>query len=262
VLFLSKKWEVQPIWVDFKPQITIACICLILAVTVLCAAAVAASTRLGQVMTIVVCFGIFVLSLFSNFLIGRHVFSNELLGMVAAAKADDPEKAAFDGPESVYSIRLEMPPLKPMPAGTPFYFGPNPSGFPLLSRDAYVEYKGDLTSVGAMMAPNTGPTILVTESAPPYQEFKVRNIGARATRVSRPPEAGDYVFVAETKVNAVAMATWGTIPNLQFYWLLDAITQNRPVSAAYFATAVVYAMAQIGGFLSLGVILFQRRDVG
>ena len=261
-LFLSKKWEVQPIWVDFKPQITIACICLVLAVTVLCAAAVAASTRLGQVMTIVVCFGIFVLSLFSNFLIGRHVFSNELLGTIASAKADDPEKLAFDGPESSYTIRLEMPPTKPMPAGTEFHYGPNPSGFPLLSRDPYLEYKGDLTSVGAMKAANAGPTILVTESTPPHQEFKVRNIGADPIRVYRAPEVGDYVFASDTKVNAVAMATWGAIPNLQFYWLLDAITQNRPVSIAYFGTAVAYALAQIGGFLSLGVILFQRRDVG
>lgn len=49
VLCISKEWMPQPIATDFKPQVTLACACLILAILVLCAIAVAASTRLGQV---------------------------------------------------------------------------------------------------------------------------------------------------------------------------------------------------------------------
>jgi hypothetical protein len=81
-------------------------------------------------------------------------------------------------------------------------------------------------------------------------------------KIYRVPEAGDYVFAGPTRTNPIALAVWGCVPNLQFYWLLDAISQNRPVSARYFGLASLYAVVQIGTFLSLGVILFQRRDVG
>jgi ABC-type transport system involved in multi-copper enzyme maturation permease subunit len=262
ILMVSKKWEMQSLGTDFKPQVTIACSCLILAVMVLCAVGVAASTRLGQVMTIVVCFGVFVLSLFSNFLFGRHVFRNELLGTVAVVRAQDPTKADFNSPESIFSIRLETPPRKPMPPGTPLYYGPSPSGFPLMAKGTYIPYKGDLSSSGAMSAPGVGPAIIVTDSKPPYQELEIRNIGATPVVVMRPPERGDYVFTQDTKTNLPALGAWGAIPNLQFYWLLDAVSQNRPVSATYLGVAALYACSQIAAFLSLGIVLFQRRDVG
>jgi len=262
LLFISKKWGFQPLYTDFKPQIMMACTCLVMAVMVLAAVAVAASTRLGQVMTIVICFGVFVLSLFSNNLIGKRVFSNTLIGAIAAVQPDDPEKSDFRSADSIYSIVLENAARKPMPPGTPFYYGPSPSGYPLIGLGTYTPYKGDLTSSGEMSSPGVGPAIIVTESQPPYRVFKVRNIGATPIDILRPPESGDYVFVQPTRVNHVAWAAWGAVPNLQYYWLLDAISQNRPVSFSYFATALLYALAQIGAFLSLGVILFQRRDVG
>ncbi|MFN9977498.1 MAG: ABC transporter permease [Phycisphaerae bacterium] len=59
VLFTSKTWAFQGLLVDFKPQILLACICLAIAILVLTSVAIAASTRLGQVMTIVVCMGVF-----------------------------------------------------------------------------------------------------------------------------------------------------------------------------------------------------------
>jgi hypothetical protein len=52
------------------------------------------------------------------------------------------------------------------------------------------------------------------------------------------------------------------IPNIQSFWLVDAITQNQPVPASHVALIAVYALAQIGVFLSLAVILFQTREVG
>jgi hypothetical protein len=49
---------------------------------------------------------------------------------------------------------------------------------------------------------------------------------------------------------------------MQFYWLLDAVSQNRPVPPDYFALAILYTFSQVGVFLSLATVLFQRRDVG
>jgi len=87
VLLFNKDWELQPITTDLKPQITLACACLAMALLVMSAIAVAASTRLGQVMTIVVCAGVFMLGLLSNHFIGRHVFVNERIGEVQTSRS-------------------------------------------------------------------------------------------------------------------------------------------------------------------------------
>src|SRR6185295_19746401 len=47
ILVFDKSWRVQGLAVDFKPQVTLACACLVLAILVLSAIATAASTRLG-----------------------------------------------------------------------------------------------------------------------------------------------------------------------------------------------------------------------
>jgi hypothetical protein len=49
---------------------------------------------------------------------------------------------------------------------------------------------------------------------------------------------------------------------MHYFWLLDAVSQNQPVPVGYLGTAALYACLQIGAFLSLAVVLFQKRDVG
>ncbi|MBX3382905.1 MAG: ABC transporter permease [Phycisphaeraceae bacterium] len=262
VLLINKKWHLQPLGTDFKPQITMACICLTLAVMVLTAVATCASTRLGQVMTIVVCFGVFVASLLSNHFVGRWVFSNQIVGIIYSITPVDPAKPGMLAADEPVVIEFEQVPRKPLPPGTPFYFGPSPSGFPLMNRAAYVPFAGDTTSAGAMSRREVGPAVIVTAGDPPYRIVTVRNIGHTPMKLVRLPEKDDYVFTEPTRVNYAAMAVWGALPNMHFYWLLDAISQNRPVSPRYFGVAVLYALVQIGAFLSLSVLLFQKRDVG
>lgn len=52
------------------------------------------------------------------------------------------------------------------------------------------------------------------------------------------------------------------VPNLQTFWMADALTQAAPISVRYLATATLYAGLMIGAAVSLAAILFQRRDVG
>jgi hypothetical protein len=58
------------------------------------------------------------------------------------------------------------------------------------------------------------------------------------------------------------MVPWSVLPNMHYFWLLDAVSQNQPVPVSYLARAAIYAAFQVGAFLSLAVILFQKRDVG
>lgn len=257
-LFLGKEWEVQDFHTDFKPQILLACCCLTMAILVMTAVATAASTRLGQVSTIVVCFAFFLASLLSNYFIGRHVFSNEAIGQIQSVRPDDASKPNLLSGETVH-LSLQLPPTRTPEIGRPLFFSPNPNGFPMLgantqtSREAWPV--GDFQS--AMQMP---PGIVVTGAS--GLDITVRNLGTPPAKLSRPPEADDYVFLRPTTMNAGAMALWGAIPNMQYFWVLDAITQARRIPPTYVGTAAVYAVVQIIAALSFGVLLFQRRDVG
>jgi hypothetical protein len=66
-------------------------------------------------------------------------------------------------------------------------------------------------------------------------------------------------------------ASWGmrllaplyvAIPNLQFLWPADALTQGIPLTTAYFAGVTAYAACLTAALVSLAVLLFQGRDVG
>ena len=79
---------------------------------------------------------------------------------------------------------------------------------------------------------------------------------------ARAPVAGDFLFTAPTEGNLLARAAWAIVPNIQLFWLVDAVTQGHPVPPRYLGLASAYAGTQILGFLSLAVLLFQRREVG
>jgi ABC-type transport system involved in multi-copper enzyme maturation permease subunit len=264
ILLFKKDWSVQSLTVDFKPQVTLACACLVLAILVLSAIATAASTRLGQVMTIVICVGVFVASLLSNHFIGRHVFNNTPIATIAGTRIVDNEHSTFLLPGDFYDVLLDNSPQVSIKPGDSFYYGPTPNGFPLMPG-AFPPFKGDVNDANQTLGPNAIPGVLVTSIE--GTKIRIRHVGPTNTArvallVPRPPEPGDYVFLKPTAVKYGWLAAWGVIPNLQFFWLLDAVSQHRPVPPAYVGLAMVYAAAQIVAFLSLAVILFQKRDVG
>jgi len=60
----------------------------------------------------------------------------------------------------------------------------------------------------------------------------------------------------------LAWPAYAALPNMQFFWQADALTQGQPITAAHCGLVTLYAAAMILAFLSLAVILFQDRDVG
>ena len=52
------------------------------------------------------------------------------------------------------------------------------------------------------------------------------------------------------------------VPNLQVFWISDAIYEENPVPARYIATGATYALCYSVGILALAVVVFQRREVG
>ena len=134
---ISRTWRLQSPMVDFNPQLAIGLVMVFEAIIVLTAVAIAASTRLGQISTLLVCIGVFLIGL-----VGEYFLS-------------------------------------------------------LVSAD-----RGWLRPLAAV------------------------------------------------------------VPNLQFFWPADALTQGHTIPVEYLGSVTAYAACLIGGILCLAVILFQERDVG
>jgi hypothetical protein len=141
---IDREWAFQSPAVDFNPQLMIALGLVLEAILVLAAVAIAASTRLGQVMTLMACVGAFLVGLVSEYFLG---------------------------------------------------------------------------------------TVITGDDRPGW-------------------------------LRAVVWPVYAAVPNLQFFWPADALTQGHDITLAYFATASVYAACMIGALVSLAALLFQRRDVG
>lgn len=259
VLLINKKWGLQEISHDFKPQITLACGSLLMAQLVMTAIATAASARLGQVMTIVVCSGIFVFGLLSNHFVGRLAFNNHLVARIQSVSNPNLNMIPLSQIGDTANVVLQYEPTTTLKPGMPFLYGPNPNGFPL-STLAFAPGAADYTSDATYTNYQLPPALVITEAH--GRNVTVKHVGRDAKIVRFPPQPDDYIFIRPTKINLAAWAAWGMIPNVQFFWLVDAISQNQPVPGSHVALIGVYAVAQIGVFLSLAVILFQTREVG
>jgi ABC-2 type transport system permease protein len=259
VLLLNKGWAWQPIGKEFMPQITLACAGVVLAVLVLTAVATAVSTRLGQVMTIVVCAGVFVFGLLTNSLLGRSVFHNQPIAVIASATPGDVLNPGWDRPGDSYTITFQTPQSRPIRPGDRFYYSPSPNGFPMsVARSG--PFRGNPQVDTDILGYDVEPSLVVVTSD--LKVVRVRKTGQDPLRWSAPPMPNDFVFLEPTSINIPALAAWSVVPNMQFFWLVDAVSQNQPVPWTHFLLMISYAGGQIGMFLCLGVVLFQKRDVG
>lgn len=260
VLLISPKWEVQSLAHDFKPQTLLACYCVLLGLLGLTSIAIAASCRLGQVMTIVICCGFFVMGLMSSHLIGRHAYANEPIARLSKAEPERERFASFSNSGDTYILTLRAGPRTELTPGEPIWYGSAPNGS-ILSHDNFTPYTGPLDS-DRMVLNDTPPALIVTDYNKQTLRLTIRNIGGKGVQVESPPKGDDFLFDRPTKVNSVAFAVWGVIPNLQSFWLLDAVAQNQPIPLWHVTLLTLYAAALVAAFLSIAILLFQNRDVG
>ncbi len=253
-----------PVFTEFKPQVTIACMAVGMAVLLLASVATAVSTRLGQVMTLVVCSGVFLMGLLSNHFIGRRAFDAQHVARLIDAAPNTPEELAFAELGDEYVIHTERPPVTPLSPGTPIYYAESPNGLNLVSGRFPDPEIGDEMDIEALYGAEVPPSIIsVDDSFSSAGDIvRIRLIGARPLAVGRPPQKGDYIFTEPPTKNLAAIGLWGVIPNLQHFWVIDAVTQNHPIPPNYLGSLAIYTGLQVGAFMCLGVILFQKRDVG
>lgn len=72
----------------------------------------------------------------------------------------------------------------------------------------------------------------------------------------------DYTFGRFAENRLWANIAYHIVPNLQVFWVSDAIYEGSAIPAKYIFISGLYAMCYTTGILSIAVALFQRRQVG
>jgi ABC-2 type transport system permease protein len=72
----------------------------------------------------------------------------------------------------------------------------------------------------------------------------------------------DYAFGRFADAHLWARIGRFLVPNLQIFWISDAIYEGSKVPLKYIAISASYALCYIGAILALAIALFQRRQVG
>lgn len=101
-------------------------------------------------------------------------------------------------------------------------------------------------AVAASTRLGTAATFLITVS--------LICMGLAADQVLRP--------IAETGDSAWASFAYRIVPNFQFYWLVDALNENRSIPVSYMWSVTGYSGVYSLGVLFLAIGLYQTREIG
>jgi len=72
----------------------------------------------------------------------------------------------------------------------------------------------------------------------------------------------DYAFGRFAETQLWAKIGRFIVPNLQLFWISDAIYEGSDVPLRYVAIGASYALCYTAGILAVAIALFQRRQVG
>ncbi|HEB60253.1 MAG TPA: ABC transporter permease [Phycisphaeraceae bacterium] len=270
-LIINKKWHVQPVTTDFHLELVYVLAAVMLAILVITAVALAASTRLGQVMTLVICLGVFFLGLLGNYVFGRRAVSNPTLAVVRMVEVEKDEDNDFSDDGDTWFVSCE--PVLSLEPGSEIYYGPHASGLKLVTPRQTDDRKlvvlkrrkaprGSFEMYVKYMDPKTGKMNYPEELKEKMKPAGLYLVNRGGLHLERPVRVGDYLFARPTKFNAAAFAAWTILPNLQSFWLVDAATQEIAIPPHHMLMVTLYALLCIVALLSLAVFLFQTREVG
>lgn len=108
-LMFGPDFSPQPIGINAKPDLWLGLICVGMAILVLTAIAIALSARLGQVMTLCLTLGIFLLGLLSDTLIGRRINNLEEIWLSRAQAAGLTTTETFTRQIELASGQIQSP---------------------------------------------------------------------------------------------------------------------------------------------------------
>ena len=258
-MVLGEGWRVQAIGTDWKPDVMLTTAAMLLGLPVLSAVALAASTRLGQVMTIVIASSVFIGGLLTNHVFGRRAIVNDPIGRLVSAEVLVDSDGDFSDAGDAWTLVLENSPEVSIEPGRLLNYGAAPSGLGLVTK-GQTRFEGDPSVANELI--DSSARALVARRLSGEQLKTLELVNAGGYRPERAPAAGDYLFMDETSFDVVSLGVWGIVPNMQFFWLVDAVTQAHDIPARYVGMTALYSLIQVIGLNGLAVFLFQRREVG
>lgn len=187
-------FSTHPIWVSFKPDIWKAIISILVSVLILGSVAIAVSTRLSQLGTLVATLLLFFVGMMSDAWFGKPAYELEQLWL---------DRAELDG------------------------------------NTIIVEHER------TMLKTNGDTEIVVTE----------RLTAKEGIALSGYATGMEYTTWISCKIGGAV------IPNFQVLWLTDALTQENVIPNRYVVRTTSYGILYIVAAISVGIVLFQRREV-
>jgi len=283
----------QPIRVGFNLELWLAIAGLLIAILVLTAIALAASTRFGQVMTLVITIGVFMFGMLSDWFIGRPVATidqnltqrvqssteAELQGLLTDSDRDgfrnwltenlvqqavvDYNAALCDGVEELRLLSEELRSRGQGDRETRLAAADQ-----TMRREAAEKYQASLSQAPLQAAAVNWPPPkddLVIEREVRRTVYRIDNdcdnLVIREVQVF-PPLTRRLALRSELATRTALQVAYVVVPNFQVLLLVDAVTQGHRIPPSYLVRSAVYGSLYIIAALSLATILFQRREVG
>lgn len=251
ILAFGKEWQFQLfqsdaegyllISPDLNGQFILAMMALFMALLVMSAVAIAASARLGQVLTVLVCVLVFLMGLLSDHMFGRRAFESDPLARIVDMSPGRDLNDDFSDEGDWYQVRVDQ--ALDLTEGMHIDIASDPMGISSIFRNL----GGDRTSHAVIR--NLDQTSMEL----------ARIDDGRALRV---PHMDDYFLSGPPKVHPLWRVLWSIPPNLQFLILSDALTQGSYIPLMYVLEVIAYGAMYIVAVLALAVVLFQTREVG
>ncbi len=194
ILNFAPNFTPQPMWIAFKPDIWKAVIAVLVSVLILGSFAIAFSTRLSQIGTLIATCLVFFIGMMSDAWFGKPLYEIEQHWLDRAVNAGQVE--------TVDRVRIMQ------------------------------KSNGDIEEV-----------ITETVQALP------------GTSLSEFATSSELAKWTSYKV------AYSVVPNFQVLWLTDALTQENVIPNSYLLKISGYGVLYMVSAISLGIILFQRREV-
>jgi len=212
---------------EFDSNLWTALIALIVANLVLTALAVAVSTRLSQIMTVVTTFIVFLLGMLSDWLFGKSMFR--------PAEERSLRAAIDSGAAAMVEIHQVIPRVKGEPISAT-------REVPVIVNEAY----GTITTT-EFESLRTGATTLA--------DLGLERAGSGLIW-------DHLVSGSDRALYLVGKIGHSIFPNFQVLLLNDAITQGHVIPGTYLLKVALYGLLSIIAAMALAVTLFQEREVG
>ncbi|MEM7229947.1 MAG: ABC transporter permease [Planctomycetota bacterium] len=287
---------------SFRPQLILALIVLVSAALILTAIAFTASTRVGQVMTLCITLGMFLFGLLSDAIFGAPMAQLEQtwskrVEALPAERTNGPSLATIGQEIDIADLRAWMRDVRRDEAATQREVAElelqesvaeqrmlrerNPEEETaedfdirirnLIEREEEAiarEYESRVTriddDIDAIELPLETNEIAVRVDQARIFRLITDEFSVETDRVLRayPPAIAAVRQPQERFVHAACRVGYAIVPNFQVMLLSDAVTQSHRIPPSYVLRTVMYGVIQILLYLSLAIMLFQKREVG